>query len=600
MNDILWYQEVENELVDQNNQEKQEIIDAINNSLFQEEENFLAQHALENLSKENLSKFISNECFPAWQAKTYGEIKNLPYINFSLRAALQHIGKSDTNKYNEIWEIDANGKTIDEYLKEKWWITNDYDQWLVKFLQNIVWAYPDGLAGPQTIRMLLDNLGYDWVYSSAESVNSLYAGNENFKINKIKQIEVWDTTYNYNESRIEITENESWQTIIKIKWQKSLWEVLNIEDGQIKSPSWFKIDNGWIISDIDNSRDTIQWHKPSETSTEKFDEAYSEWLLDILNSNKQDVVDIVQSMDTKYFEKLLDPVYVSMIQNLKPENVFVKLEWDQLRISLGFKNSVLNLYPFTFKISAASILNSEQNYSKNKLAKQLDDYVIWEYVKKQYENIPKQTKSKMYAIESSSNAKINTFLVWNDFNNLNILNLAYIKDGFVMFNMPKTSNGKPIKDLDKLKWIKLDAKQIVKWNDVDMSKLKNLLDMELSEIIWVDINKLSSIKERDLSDWLTVVYKDTYFGFKDDVTKNEFLRVTANSDDFKIKNNVLYDPPSSSASKDQLWYKIEDGKIYKFGKWHNWETAWVFDKNINNYRRDSQRDKHWSSDEWFT
>lgn len=600
MNDILWYQEVENELVDQNNQEEQKIIDAINNSLFQEEENVLAQHALENLSKENLSKFISNECFPAWQTKTYGEIKNLPYINFSLRAALQHIGKSDTNKYNEIWEIDENGTTIEEYLKEKWWITNDYDQWLVKFLQNIVWAYPDGLAGPQTIRMLLDNLGYDWVYSSAESVNSLYADNKNFKINKIKQIEVWDTTYNYNESRIEITKNESWQTIIKIKWQKSLREVLNIKDGQIKSPFWFKIDNGWIISNIDNSRDTIQWYKPSEAGTEEFDEVYSEWLLDILNSNKQDVVDIVQSMDTKYFEKLLDPVYVSMIQNLKPENVFVKLEWDQLRISLGFKNSVLNLYPFTFTISAASILDSEQNYSKNKLAKQLDDYVIWEYVKKQYENIPKQTKSKMYAIESSSNAKINTFLVWNDFNNLNILNLAYIKDGFVMFNMPKTSNGKPIKDLDKLKWIKLDAKQIVKWNDVDMSKLKNLLDMELSEIIWVDINKLSSIKERDLSDWLTVVYKDTYFGFKDDVTKNEFLRVTANSDDFKIKNNVLYDPPSSSASKDQLWYKIEDGKIYKFGKWHNWETAWVFDKNINNYRRDSQRDKHWSSDEWFT
>lgn len=274
MNEVIWYADKSNELVDHNDNTEQEIINTINESLAKEGTDILAQNALETLSKEDLSKFISKECFPDWQAKTYGEIKNLPYINFSLRAALQYIWTWNQNKYDGNWEINENGKTIDKYLKEKWWITNEYDEWLVKFLQKIVWAEPDGKAGPQTIRMVLDKLWYDWIDSSAESINSLYAWSDKFKINKIKQIEVWDTTYNYNESRIEITENDSWQSMIKIKWQKSLWEVLNIENGKIEAPSWFKIDNGWIV--LNKPSESWSWdtETPKERSVWENEESY--------------------------------------------------------------------------------------------------------------------------------------------------------------------------------------------------------------------------------------------------------------------------------------------------------------------------------------
>jgi hypothetical protein len=53
----------------------------------------LAAETLENLSKDQLGEFLAKENFTESGAKSYSEIMNNKYLYFSLRAALQLIGR---------------------------------------------------------------------------------------------------------------------------------------------------------------------------------------------------------------------------------------------------------------------------------------------------------------------------------------------------------------------------------------------------------------------------------------------------------------------------------------------------------------------------
>ena len=79
-----------------------------------------------------------------------------------MRAALQMIWDTETwiftvdGKSSKNEELDDDNKTIDGWLQDWKWITNEYNKDMVMFLQKIVWAHPDGLAGPQTITLVMD------------------------------------------------------------------------------------------------------------------------------------------------------------------------------------------------------------------------------------------------------------------------------------------------------------------------------------------------------------------------------------------------------------------------------------------------------------
>ena len=76
----IGYNEVNHEIVDEDWEKEKEVINSIKNSLWNE--NLLAENTLENLNNDQLSQFLSKECFPEWQTKTYSQISTLPYINF--------------------------------------------------------------------------------------------------------------------------------------------------------------------------------------------------------------------------------------------------------------------------------------------------------------------------------------------------------------------------------------------------------------------------------------------------------------------------------------------------------------------------------------
>jgi hypothetical protein len=70
----------------------------------------------------------------------------------------------------------------------------------------------------------------------------------------------------------------------------------------------------------------------------------------------------------------------------------------------------------------------------------MDDILIKDYIKIQYNNIPNKIKSNLYYINDSDNIKLQTFVKDNDFNNLNLLNYAYLDSDKIKFKLPNTSN----------------------------------------------------------------------------------------------------------------------------------------------------------------
>ncbi len=242
MVDLLWYDDLA-EVVDNNWSEESEIIDAIELSI--DDETALAENSLESLSRAQLTAFLTAECFPDWAPKNYSQIKQLPYINFSIRAALQMMWDINTGIYTidgnvsaaTATESDANNKTIDEWLISRWWITNEYNSGMTKFLQKMVGAHPDGFTWPQTIYKIIENLSGAVNNNLAEWVNTLYKGKEKFQVMKIGEYTSAWVTYKYNEDKIKSWDGKKWTFNIEFNGE---WVLIT---------EWLKVENGWIVLD---------------------------------------------------------------------------------------------------------------------------------------------------------------------------------------------------------------------------------------------------------------------------------------------------------------------------------------------------------------
>ena len=215
------------------------------------------KNVLENLSSENLSKYLKHQVFEGDTVKSYSEISNINGINAILLSALQRIAETDTNKYNENWKIDANNwQTIKDFLKSQ----SSFGSKWIRFLQWIVWAYPDGKAWPQTIALLLDKLWDSQANENMVKVNNFYANNDQFKIDKIQTATIWDKTYNYNKSEIEIQPKDGLSGAYQIKKASDLTRT-DLQIDTIES-SWFKVQD-WIIM-LDTPEGS--WSEEAETS----------------------------------------------------------------------------------------------------------------------------------------------------------------------------------------------------------------------------------------------------------------------------------------------------------------------------------------------
>lgn len=215
------------------------------------------KNILEQVSKDNLSAYLRHQVFEGDTVKSYSEISNINGINAILLSALQHIAETDTNKYNENWEIDAdNWQTIKDFLK----LQSSFGSKWIRFLQWIVWAYPDGKAWPQTIALLLDKLWDSQANENMVKVNNFYANNDQFKIDKIQTATIWDKTYNYNKSEIEIQPKDGLSGAYQIKKASDLTRT-DLQIDTIES-SWFKVQD-WIIM-LDTPEGS--WSEEAETS----------------------------------------------------------------------------------------------------------------------------------------------------------------------------------------------------------------------------------------------------------------------------------------------------------------------------------------------
>ncbi len=215
------------------------------------------KNVLENVSSENLSTYLKHQVFKGGTVKSYSEINNIDGINTILLSALQRIAETDTNKYNENWEIDAdNWQTIKDFLK----LQSSFGSKWIRFLQWIVWAYPDGKAWPQTIALLLDKLWDSQANENMVKVNNFYANNDQFKIDKIQTATIWDKTYNYNKSEIEIQPKDGLSGAYQIKKASDLTRT-DLQIDTIES-SWFKVQD-WIIM-LDTPEGS--WSEEAETS----------------------------------------------------------------------------------------------------------------------------------------------------------------------------------------------------------------------------------------------------------------------------------------------------------------------------------------------
>ena len=223
----IWYNDegnkIDNELVDLDNQEEQDIIDAVNHC--NDDANQLAEHALEKLSDKQLAQFLSCT-FLEWGAKggvmRYSEcIKdgNIKFLEFWLRAALQLIQKQTQNnkKYTAQWaealENDSNARTIDERLmweNKDQWIKADWhiDETIVRVLQKVVWARVDWKPWPQTIVKTVLKLGGN-VWKYYEQVNTIYKWNKELEIHDVGTFNssLLDWPYCYDKLKISLYEN---------------------------------------------------------------------------------------------------------------------------------------------------------------------------------------------------------------------------------------------------------------------------------------------------------------------------------------------------------------------------------------------------------
>ena len=401
------------------------------------------KNILEQVSKDNLSAYLRHQVFEGDTVKSYSEISNINGINAILLSALQHIAETDTNKYNENWEIDAdNWQTIKDFLK----LQRSFGSKWIRFLQWIVWAYPDGKAWPQTIALLLDKLWDSQANENMVKVNNFYANNDQFKIDKIQTATIWDKTYNYNKSEIEIQPKDGLSGAYQIKKASDLTRT-DLQIDTIES-SWFKIQDWWIKLDTPEE----SWNEETEvTSEDKLDA-----LLDsLINSPEYDGFSLRKRANGYGYELIYNMAYSVFI----PKRLLKSLnDVDKLKsIVKYYKNIVVaERLVKDLRWKAYSIQDIYGDDFKN-----LDDKT-----QKKIEFVFNQFSDKKLEIDTSSN---------------------YVKsewDKIIIRLDKKRKDRKSMKDHSHNKELKFSVSEIIDNNsNLDENKLKKQLSRVVSKII---------------------------------------------------------------------------------------------------------------------
>ena len=245
---MIWYTDVDNEIVDNNSTDEKELIDEINSAIDNAKQlsnlecDNLADNSLENLNKEQLSIFLIKNYFE-WWPKTYSQcLATWNFLNFSMKSALQLLYESDSAKFDDNWDptSDGSGKTINDLIKTRWGIDLDNDSMLIKILQRKVGAHPDWKPGPQTIALVISALGWD-VSNIYQWVNDLYENNENFRMQNIAEFDIWGVKYKYDKNLFTIW-NEG--NDVKITYNG---EVKKVDISKnLPECDWFTFSNDWI------------------------------------------------------------------------------------------------------------------------------------------------------------------------------------------------------------------------------------------------------------------------------------------------------------------------------------------------------------------
>lgn len=213
---------------------------------FKIEEWKVAKDAIKNLDAEKLTKFIEKTFNDWWAWSTYSEMRQNKFYPFMVQASIDLL--SDTlgdKKYNENWEEDNNWKTLDEYIKECWWIDNQYWPWtkhIVWIVQKILGIHYDMAAGPQFFAKICSVLKWESNVSNFKVKNK-----DNYKYNfdnwwnnqvnvgyESYQLE-W-VTLKYNKNKITIENKNDWPYI------KYNGKSVKIKINSFKTPiaEWFK------------------------------------------------------------------------------------------------------------------------------------------------------------------------------------------------------------------------------------------------------------------------------------------------------------------------------------------------------------------------
>ena len=341
----LWYSDVDNEIVDNNSKDEKELIDSINSAIDSAKElsnlecDKLADNSLENLNKEQLSIFLAKNYFD-WWPKTYSQcLSTWKFLNFSMKAALQLLYKSDSDKFDDNWNLttNENGRTINDLIKTRWGIDLDTDSTLIKILQRKVGAYPDWKPGPQTIALVISALWGD-VSTIYEWVNNLYANNDKFRIQNITEFTIWEKNYKYDQNQFNLT-NVDWKIILTVKWEQN-WKEISIVDWK-PTLEWFSFDDNWIKKSNVSGNQTAEVVNENSDSIESIMDSMRKSDLHIQNLEGEYIINIDKYSNGRIYLAVwgvsVDMDWNDVLTNWK----FDHSKWDNLLIDK--KNILRNM-----------------------------------------------------------------------------------------------------------------------------------------------------------------------------------------------------------------------------------------------------------------
>ena len=269
----LWFNETRanNEVFDAGNEQlEDDIREEINKFMWQEDE--IQKDLLENMTKGQLSTFLTNRFFPEGAANdklNYSSIsKAWKILDFSIKAALQfwiEEHPNDNVKYKcdenfnlilDGWKLvkDDGWKTAKEILIGRWWIdmenkTTKFDSNIVRILQDKVHAKVDWKPWAQTIAMVINSLGWDIQQSGiSKAVDNHYKNNNDLKTTNIIESNLNGATYTFVADKS-----------IVIEYGKINWETITFDNSGKPICKWYEF--AWSGTAYVVSRASVEWSK---------------------------------------------------------------------------------------------------------------------------------------------------------------------------------------------------------------------------------------------------------------------------------------------------------------------------------------------------